>query len=134
MTNVPIACGESLYTRHAFRDFILADALRIAQLDVTRLSGITEYLDVAAFAETAGVQVLPHAGDMMVVHQHLVASSLSATARLEFIPWTLRAFEVPVHVDGTRVVLPDQPGASTRIAEAAKRDWSIPGIGGTLHA
>jgi len=134
MTNVPIACGESLYTRHAFRDFILADALRIAQLDVTRLAGITEYLEVAAFVETSGALVLPHAGDMMVVHQHLAASSLSASPRLEFIPWTLRAFEVPVQLNGTQVVLPEYPGASTRIAEAAKRDWSIHGIGGSLRA
>ncbi|WP_432180092.1 mandelate racemase/muconate lactonizing enzyme family protein [Streptomyces sp. NBC_00063] len=134
LTRVPIACGESLYSRQAFRDFIAADALRIAQLDVTRLGGITEYLEVAAYARTSGVPVIPHAGDMMVVHQHLAASSIATTGRLEYIPWTLAMYDTPVQIDGTTVLLPHEPGASTRVSRSARENWLVPGTAGVLHA
>lgn len=130
---IPVACGESLYSGFAFRDFINADALRIAQPDVTRLAGITEYLDVAALASLSGVTVVPHAGDMMVVHQHLAAASRTPAARIEYLPWTLEAYQSPVRRDGSHVVLPEEPGASTRIAESAKR-WKIPGVEGRIRA
>jgi L-alanine-DL-glutamate epimerase-like enolase superfamily enzyme len=134
LTEIPIACGESLYSRHAFRDFITADALRIAQLDVTRLAGITEFLEVAAFAHMSGVSVVPHAGDMMVVHQHLVAASLTNTPKLEYIPWTLAAYAEPVRLSGTDVEVPDAPGASTRISPDARSRWLIPGVEGRADA
>ena len=128
-TSIPIALGESLYSRHSFRDFLLADAVSIAQVDVTRVGGITEYLEIQAIAHSFGVDVIPHAGDMMVVHQHLAASAFAKTARIEYIPWTRAAFQYPVIMDGTDVVMPTAPGASTAIRRDAVENWRIPGVG-----
>ncbi len=35
--NVPIAVGETIYTKYAFRDFIEAGAVHIVQADATKL-------------------------------------------------------------------------------------------------
>ena len=50
LTRIPVAVGESLYSRHAFQVFFNPEAARVAQLDVTRVGGITEYLQIAAAA------------------------------------------------------------------------------------
>jgi L-alanine-DL-glutamate epimerase-like enolase superfamily enzyme len=131
---VPIALGESLYSAHSFLEFARADAMRIAQPDVTRLAGVTEYLDVAAFLNVYGVPVVPHAGDMMVLHQHLAAASGPRDDRIEYLPWTLKAYEEPVRMSGSTLLLPETPGASTAIAAGARRDWLVPGTSGRLAA
>jgi L-alanine-DL-glutamate epimerase-like enolase superfamily enzyme len=131
-TRIPIALGESLYSRHQFGQFIQADACRVVQPDVTRI-GITEYLEVAAEARAAGLAVVPHAGDMGQVHQHVAAASFGRHgALIEYLPWTAAAFEEPCVVQGGSVILPRAPGASTRIRADARHKWAIPGIGSVL--
>jgi len=129
-TRIPIALGETVYSHQAFSAFIRADAVRIVQVDVTRVAGITEWLLVAAEANAANLWVVPHAGDMMVVARHLVAANFAETpAMIEWIPWTLEAFVEPAEVERGVVRLPESPGASTRIRPDAREAWSIPGIG-----
>ena len=129
-TRVPVAVGESLYSRFAFRDFVNADAARLFQIDVTRVGGVSEYLEIASCVQQAGLPVIPHAGDMMQVHQHLVAASFATKpATIEYIPWTLDAYEHPCVVKSGQVQLPTAPGASTRIKPEARKEWGIPDIG-----
>jgi len=132
-TRIPIALGETVYSHQAFSAFIRADAVRVVQADVTRVAGITEWLLVAAEANAANVWVVPHAGDMMVVARHLVAANFAETpAMIEWIPWTLEAFEEPAEVERGMVRLPESPGASTRIDPAARKAWAIPGLGSSI--
>jgi L-alanine-DL-glutamate epimerase-like enolase superfamily enzyme len=129
-TNVDIAAGESLYSYHHFAGFIAADAIRVVQVDVTRVGGITEWLQVAQHAAAHGLRVAPHAGDMMQVHQHLVGTTLSDVPPLaEFIPWTQDAFEQRSVVREGYLERPQSPGASTAIHREARRNWQIPGVG-----
>ena len=125
-----IAAGESIYSYQAFASFIAADAIRVVQVDATRVGGVTEWLQVAAHAASKGLRVVPHAGDMMQVHQHLVGTVLSeASPLLEFIPWTQDAFiERSVVRDGY-LERPQAPGASTAIRPDARSNWQMPGIG-----
>ena len=46
-TTIPVALGEQLYTAEAFEAFMAAGAVHYVQPDVTRLGGITEFLQVA---------------------------------------------------------------------------------------
>jgi L-alanine-DL-glutamate epimerase-like enolase superfamily enzyme len=46
-TSIPIALGEQLYSADAFAAFMAAGAVHYVQPDVTRLGGITEFLQVA---------------------------------------------------------------------------------------
>lgn len=129
-TRIPIALGETLYSSHAFSAFIRADAVRVVQADVTRVGGVTEWLQIAAEATAAGLWIVPHAGDMMVIARHLVAATFAEKpAMIEWIPWTLGVFEEPPQVERGIVKLPTSPGASTRVRHAARHDWSIPGVG-----
>ena len=127
-----IAAGESLYSYHAFAEFIAAGALRVIQVDVTRVGGVTEWLQIARHAAAAGLRVVPHAGDMMQIHQHLAGTVLSdASPLLEFIPWTQDAFVQRSIVRDGYLERPTAPGASTAIEPRARERWQIRGIGAT---
>ena len=69
--NVPIALGEHVYNKYAFRDYIHQGAIEYCQVDVTRVAGITEWLQVAGLAAAYDVPICPHVGDMGQIHQHL---------------------------------------------------------------
>lgn len=112
--NVPIALGEHVYTKYAFRDYIHAGAVEYVQVDCTRVGGITEWMQVAGLAAAYDVPVVPHVGDMGQIHQHLVAATPGAIM-LEYIPWIRHIFAEPATVVEGRYVLPQQPGASTEI-------------------
>lgn len=133
MSSVDIAAGESLYTYHAFANMIATDAMRVAQPDVTRVGGVTEWLQIANHAAGRGLRITPHAGDMMQVHQHLAGVVLSETpALLEFIPWTQEAFAERSVVRDGYLERPQSPGASTAIALDARQKWQMHGVGGVL--
>ena len=58
--SVPIAVGESLYSLSQFKDYLLAGACSIVQVDAARIGGITPWLKVAHLAEAFNVPVCPH--------------------------------------------------------------------------
>ncbi|UVI31054.1 mandelate racemase/muconate lactonizing enzyme family protein [Paenibacillus spongiae] len=112
--NVPIALGEHVYNKYAFRDYIHQGAVEYVQADVTRLGGITEWLQVAGLAAAYDLPMCPHVGDMGQIHQHLVASTQNAIM-LEYIPWIRDIFVEPATVENGYYVLPQMPGASTEM-------------------
>ncbi len=59
-TGVPLAAGENASTAFEFARMFAAGAVTYAQPSVTKVGGITEFLKVAALAETAGVALMPH--------------------------------------------------------------------------
>jgi len=79
---------------------------------VTRLGGITEYIQVADLALASRLPVAPHAGEMSQVHVHL-AYWHQATPVLEYIPWIKDAFEEPANVVDGCFLKPQRPGAGT---------------------
>ena len=110
--SIPLAVGENLLTRFAFRDYIAQGAAGFLQPDVTRVGGVTEWLKVAGLAESNNLPVAPHSGDMMQIHQHLVAATQNSPL-LEYIPWGRELFAHPVQVRNGYADLPTAPGAST---------------------
>jgi L-alanine-DL-glutamate epimerase-like enolase superfamily enzyme len=129
-TRLDIAAGESIYSYQQFASFIAGDALRVVQVDATRVGGVTEWLQVAAHAAARGLRVAPHAGDMMQVHQHVVGTGLAQSPPLiEFIPWTQDAYVERSIVQDGYLQRPQAPGASTAIDPEARRSWQIRGVG-----
>jgi galactonate dehydratase len=59
-TALPIATGERLHTRAAFRDLFAVGAADIGQPDLTHCGGLLETKKIAAMAETSGLLVAPH--------------------------------------------------------------------------
>jgi L-alanine-DL-glutamate epimerase-like enolase superfamily enzyme len=103
-----------VYTKYAFRDYISQGAVEYCQVDVTRVAGITEWLQVAGLAAAYDIPVCPHVGDMGQIHQHLVAATQGAVM-LEYIPWIRDIFVEPATVKNGFYILPEMPGASTEI-------------------
>ena len=126
-SSLPIALGESVYNLESFAAFLNADAVDVVQVDVTRVAGITEWLRVAHLAQGLGRWVVPHAGDMMQVHQHLVAGIGAPTpAMIEYLPWAREVFRDAITFQGSRISLPTAPGASSAIAPDARQRWARP--------
>jgi len=112
--NIPIALGEHIYTRQAFRDYLLEEAVEIIQADVTRVGGVTEWLQVADLAACFNCPVIPHTADAGLVHQHLVAATLNSPMQ-EHVPFGVGGgvFKEPVDIREGILHLPETPGAST---------------------
>lgn len=59
-TSIPIAAGESEFTRFDFRDLIEAHAVDVLQPDLAICGGITEGRRIAALADTYQLELAPH--------------------------------------------------------------------------
>lgn len=134
-TRLDIAAGESIYSFQQFTSFLAADAIRVVQVDATRVGGVTEWLQVAAHTAARGLRLAPHAGDMMQLHQHLVGTVISDVPPLiEFIPWAQDAYRERSVVREGYLERPQEPGASTAIDPSARARWQVQGVGGSWSA
>jgi len=59
-TTIPIATGERLHTRTAFRDLLAQGSVDIVQPDLTHCGGVLETKKIAAMVEAHGRLVAPH--------------------------------------------------------------------------
>ena len=66
--DVPIALGETLFTRYQFADYVRAAAVDIVQADVARVGGYTEWMKIAKLAEAHKLPVAPHFVVELSVH------------------------------------------------------------------
>jgi L-alanine-DL-glutamate epimerase-like enolase superfamily enzyme len=120
-TSIPVALGEQLYSADAFAAFMAAGAVHYVQPDVTRLGGVTEFMQVADAAHARRLPVAAHAGEMSQVHVHL-SYAHPATTLLEYIPWIMDNFVEPIRVRDGCFARPQVPGAgSTPTPEALRR-------------
>lgn len=74
---VPLAAGENHYTRFEFRDLLATDTIAVAQPDVSKCGGITEFLRICALISAAGLPIAPHTsvtGVSMATSVHVIAS------------------------------------------------------------
>lgn len=114
-----VAAGECVSNAVLFKNLIQAGGVHFVQADTLRLGGLPEFLAVACMARKAGLPLVPHAGDMGQIHQHLAAWQsicLGVTPyHLEYIPHLRDHFETPVELKEGRYLLPQTPGSSTRL-------------------
>ncbi|MCW2305982.1 galactonate dehydratase [Rhodobium gokarnense] len=73
----PIATGERLHTRFAFREILEARMVDILQPDISHCGGITEAVKIASLAETYDVAIAPHCP--------LGPLTLAASLQLDFV-------------------------------------------------
>jgi L-alanine-DL-glutamate epimerase-like enolase superfamily enzyme len=65
---IPLAAGETMYTRYEFADFMRAGALDVVQADIVRVGGFTEWLKIAKLAESFNLPVAPHFAMELSIH------------------------------------------------------------------
>jgi L-alanine-DL-glutamate epimerase-like enolase superfamily enzyme len=88
-TSIPLATGENESTKYGFRDLLATKAIAIIQPDA-RHQGITEFMKIAALAQTHGIDLCPH-GDQQA---HL--SLMAAIPNGLFIEYYPKEFD-PMH-------------------------------------
>ncbi len=59
-TRIPIAVGETYYTKWEFKELMEQGAVGIAQADPGICGGVTEFIKIAALADAYGLPVCPH--------------------------------------------------------------------------
>jgi L-alanine-DL-glutamate epimerase-like enolase superfamily enzyme len=122
--DIPIAIGENYFTRHQFYDVIKSGAVDIVQLDNRRAGGVTEWLDIAAVSELAGLKLASHGGGpanvnvLCAMPNAIYLESGSLKAENSMLVTQLKM------VDG-EVLLPDAPGMGTEISEDYMRAYRV---------
>jgi D-galactarolactone cycloisomerase len=115
-TDIPIASGESEFTRFDFRDLITLGAVDILQPDLAIMGGITEAMRIAAMASAFQLTVAPHLwGSALLFYSGLqLAAAIPNCTILEyalgFNPMLHELVqESPVIRQGL-MYIPDRPG------------------------
>jgi L-alanine-DL-glutamate epimerase-like enolase superfamily enzyme len=116
MTSIPIAAGESEFTRFDFRDLIELRALDVLQPDLAICGGLTEGLRIAALAAAYQLQLAPHlwgSAFSFMAGLHLAFASPAATI-LEFSlganPLLHELVEQPITCEDGAIAAPTRPG------------------------
>lgn len=123
--DVPIAVGETIYTKYDFRDYIEMGAVDIVQADCTKLLGIDEWLDVAALARAHNLEVIPHTNVQQKLHVQLAA----ATENVKMVEYCYESladiWEDPVRVEDGYYTLPQEPGLGCKLSDGVLKTHRI---------
>jgi len=77
--DIPIAAGETEFTRYGFRDLIAKRAVDIVQPDICRAGGFLECKKIAAMASAYNIPYAPHTGGESAVG---IAASIQLAAAI----------------------------------------------------
>jgi mandelate racemase len=121
--DVPVASGESLYTRHGFLPLVEHRAADVLMPDLMRSGGPSEFLQIAALGETHAMPVSSHA--FQEISAHLMAACPNA-GLVEVIPgWSDGLFDTPPLVFDGHIHLSERPGLGFKLAEQAVREFAV---------
>lgn len=125
LPGVPIATGERLVTRFAFRELLELGACAVIQPDLCHCGGLWEARKIAAMAETYYVSVAPHnplgpIATAAAIHFGFATPNfLIQEAIRADVPWRDAVVTTPVSVVAGQVALPVSPGLGIEVDEAA---------------
>lgn len=130
-TDIPIASGESEFTRFDFRDLITLGAVDILQPDLAIMGGITEGVRIAAMASAFQLTVAPHlwgSALLFAAGLQLAAATPNCTIleySLGFNPMLHElAVDPPVVRDG-RMYIPDRPGLGVTLNQEFVQKYRV---------
>jgi galactonate dehydratase len=126
--DVPLATGEQLYTKYAFRDLLVANGADIIQPDICVAGGLLEMKKIAALAESFYVPVAPHnpMGPLATVVNVHFAACIPNFLILEYHPDDAsprsEILQEPLMVQDGYLPLPTKPGWGVELdLEAIKK-------------
>lgn len=124
-TNIPIATGERLFTRHGFREVFEKRAAAVVQPDPCHAGGILECKKIAAMAEPYYVSVAPHNpyGPIAVAVSVQIDACIPNFLIQEYATYHKEErFDIlkePLKVEHGHVRLPTKPGLGVELDEDA---------------
>jgi len=122
-TDIPIASGESEFTRHDFRDLAVLHAVDIMQPDLAICGGVTEAMRISALASAFNLKLAPHlwAGAPAFAAGLHVAAASPAGFIVEYSlganPLLHELVEEGFPVEDGRIAVPDRPGLGITVRE-----------------
>src|SRR5262245_21015565 len=128
---IPIAAGESEFTRFDFRDLITHRAVDILQPDLAICGGITEARRIDALAAAFNLRLSPHlwaGAPAFFAGLHLAAASPSSYI-LEYSlganPMLHDLIEETIEVKDGMIAIPDRPGLGITVREEMLRQHAV---------
>jgi L-alanine-DL-glutamate epimerase-like enolase superfamily enzyme len=119
---VPIALGETLFSRAEFRHYLQQNAVDVVQPNVTRVGGLTTCLKIATLAEQHHRPVAPHVLPEVAVH---LACGLPHVLMVEYMPWLYPAFVEPPVIQDGKILPPKGPGLGLEIRSEAFEKYRV---------
>jgi L-alanine-DL-glutamate epimerase-like enolase superfamily enzyme len=122
----PIASGESLFGRRAYRPFLEAGAMDVAIIDVL-WNGLIEAYKIAAMADAFEVNVAPHNfyGPLaMLISGHfcaMVPNFRIMELDVDEVPWINDFVTAPPRIESGSLLVPMAPGWGAEVNEEAVR-------------
>jgi len=105
--DVPVATGESVYTRIGIQRLIDAGAADVLMPDLQRIGGFSEFRRASEAAAAAGVPVSSH----FFTEQSLcLAASINNCISVEHCDWFSPLFNESMELVNGEVLVPDRPG------------------------
>lgn len=105
--DLPIASGETAYTRYDMLDMIKAKACDILMPDLQRMGGLTEMRKVAALAASVNLPISTH----IFTEQSLcIAGSAPNCISVEHMPWFEGLFQESMEMIDGELLIPERPG------------------------
>jgi mandelate racemase len=104
----PIQIGENFDGPYAMADAITAHACDYAMPDFARIGGVSGWLEAAALAQAAGIEMSSH------LYPEFSAHLLAATPTchwLEYVDWASPVLEHPIEIRNGEAIIPNRPGA-----------------------
>jgi L-alanine-DL-glutamate epimerase-like enolase superfamily enzyme len=105
--DMPIASGETEYTRYGFRRMLALKSADVLMPDLERVGGLSEFVKVAHMARAADVPVSSHLFSEMSLQ---ILGSLSNASYLEHMPWFEPLYGAAITIEKGEAVVPEGPG------------------------
>jgi len=111
--DVPIASGETEYTRHGMQSMLVAGAADVLMPDLQRIGGFSEFRKASALAAGWNTPVSSH---FFTEHSLCLAGSLHNCISVEHCDWFAPLFNESMTLVDGQLEVPDRPGHGFTLA------------------
>jgi L-alanine-DL-glutamate epimerase-like enolase superfamily enzyme len=105
--DMPIASGETEYTRYGFRRMLELRSADILMPDLQRVGGVSEFMRVGHMAESHDVPVSSHLFPETSIQ---VLGALANAIYLEYMPWFSKLYHEELEFRDGNAIVPERPG------------------------
>ncbi|MFC5401237.1 galactonate dehydratase [Cohnella soli] len=128
-TVIPIATGERLFTKWAFRDVLNKQAAAVLQPDLAHCGGILEGKKIAAMAETYYAAIAPHnpLGPVNLAASIQLAANVPNFLAQEQVELGEKLLKCPFVIQDGYISVPTAPGLGIELREDALEELRYEG-------
>jgi mandelate racemase len=119
---VPVQIGENFNGPEAMAEALAAEACDYVMPDLTRIGGVTGWIQAAGLATARGIAMSSHL--FPEVSAHLLAATPTAHW-LEYVDWANAVLEEPLSIEDGAAVVPARPGSGLTWDDKAVRKYRL---------